>query len=429
MGFFSRLGQLFVARYRRSNGGFDRFWDGFFGTQSATGININQYTALTSTAVMACVGMLSEDVAKLPVALYRRMPDGKRQKLKKKDHFLVALLRRPNSWQNWMEFCEQMQCALVLRNNAYAVIIRNGRGDPIMFVPVNPDWTAMWESPDGGLFYRVTPVGLHMTAMLRGQPYLIPADDVLHIKRLAINGLLGASCIALAHEAVALAIGQERQAAQLMGFGARPSGVLSTEQKLTETTAKRAIENWKNLHAGIANHGRTAILEAGLKWVPLTLTAQDMEFIESRKFQLQEIARMFRVPPHKIGELSKSTNNNIESQDQGYYNDTLSGYVLRWQNKFADHFDLDDDDLHLDFDLSVLLRANITARFNSHRTGIMSGFLTPNEARAVEGLDPKTGEEKGPDALQQPSNMSIMGSQSSGTGADGGGRPEEGTTP
>jgi HK97 family phage portal protein len=304
----------------------------------------------------------------------------------------------------------------------YAVIIRNMRGIPMMLVPINPDRVALWESQDGSLWYRVTPFGLHEMAMLAGQPYLIPFDDVLHLRGFSINGLVGASRIALAREAIGLALGQERQAAQMMGFGARPSGTLSTDQKLTEEAIERAKQSWKDLHAGLQNAGRTAILEAGLKWTPLSLTSQDMEFIASRQFQIQEIARMFRVPPHKIGELSRSTNNNITQQSQEYVNDTISGYTTRWKRKFDDKFDLDDDDLFLDFDLAAILEGDLIARYNAHRIAVMSGWSSRNEVRVKEGLDPRPEAE----ALWEPANMAMAGSQSTGTTGEGRGRPEDG---
>jgi HK97 family phage portal protein len=398
---------------------------------SVTGIAINQQTALNAAAVMACVTMIAEDVAKLPVALFRRLDDGGRQRLKKKDHWLVPLLRKPNPWQNWMEFCEMLQCGLIMRGNGYAVIIRNARGIPTMLVPINPDRVSLWEGQDGGLWYRVTPFGLHEMAMLKDQPFLIPFDDVLHIRGFSVNGLMGASRIALAREAIGLTLGQERQAAQWLGNGARPSGILTTEQKLSDATIERAKTNWKNLHAGLQNSGKTAILEAGLKWTPLTMNSHDLEFIASRQFQLQEIARIFRVPPHKIGELSKGTNNNITQQSQEYVNDTISGYTTRWKRKFDEKFDLDEDDeLFLDFDLSAILEGDLVARYNVHRVGIMSGFLSRNEARRKEGFNPVPEAE----ALWSPLNMADAGSQATGGGADDGGgagtsgRPEDGTT-
>jgi HK97 family phage portal protein len=435
MGLLSRLGSFIgVAaevwrQTRAAQAGNDTTLDGLlwgdqlWSVDSATGIKINMQTALNASAVMACVTMIAEDTAKLPVGLFRRLPNGGRQKLKKGEHWLVPLLTRPNGWQNWMEFCEMLMVGIIMRGNGYAPILRDGRGRPVCLVPVNPDHVALWEAPTGELFYRVTPFGLHEMAMLRGTPFLIPFDDMLHIRSFSVNGLMGASRIALAKEAIGLVLAQERQAAQWMGSGARPSGILTTDQKLTEASVKIARENWKNLHAGLQNSGKTAILESGLKWSPLSMTSQDLQFIGSREFQLAEIARLFRIPPHKIGVFGRGMSTNLTEGSQEYVNDTISSYTIRWKRKFETTFDLDDDDLFIDFDLSEIIRADITARYNSYRTGIMSMFLTPDEARLDDGRDPmggKAGE------IQFALNTGTQGSHATGEKGDGGGRPNDG---
>lgn len=395
--------------------------DTFFSVPSVTGIQINQSTALNATAVMACVTMLAEDVAKLTPRIWRREADGGR--VEAKDHPLYELLYRPNAWQDWLEFCEQMQCSLIMRGNAYAVIGRNGRGEPVKLVPVNADWVALWESPDGELFYRVTPQGLHLMAELRGQPFLIPFVDMLHIRGFSMNGLLGVSRIVLAREAIGLFLAQEQQAARWMANGAKPSGILTTDSKLTDDAAKRMSADWKSSMSGLQNSGKTPVFEQGLKWQQLSMSSSDMEFITSRQFQLQEIARIFRIPPHMIGELSRSTNNNISQQSQEYVNYTVSGYTRRWETKFDTTFDLRRQGLEMDFDMTELLRADMVTRYNTYRTGIMSMFMTPDEARIDDGRAPMGGEAG---KLQQPKNMGTGGSQSSGDAPDGAGRPSEG---
>ncbi len=394
--------------------------DSLWSVPSVAGVEINQQTALGVASVMACVMMLTEDVAKLPVSLYRYAAN--RSRVIVTDHPLAELLEEPNDWQDWLEFCEMLQIGLVLRGNGYAVKIRNWRGKVVKLVPINPDRVALWEAPDGELFYRVTPFGLHEMAELAGQPFLIPFDDMFHLRGMSVNGLLGASRIALARDTIGLTIGQERQAAQFIGSGSKPSGVLSTEQKLDEKTKNRLRDLWKELNAGLANAGRAAILEAGLKWTPLSLSAQELQFIAARQFQLQEIARLFRIPPHMIGELSRSTNNNIVQQSQEYVNFTISGYTRRWKAKLRQSFGLRADDIHVEFDLTELVRADITARYNAYRVGIMSGFLKPNEARIDDGRDPDPEGDK----LWQPTNMADAGSQSTGTAPDGAGRPADG---
>ena len=432
MGLFSRLGSFAAAlpntwRSTRSNDttADALLWgDQLWSVPSSAGVEINQQTALGAAAVMACVQMLTEDVARLPIWLEKKRANGSRVVIT--DHPLAELMEEPNEWQDWLEFAEMVQVGLVMRGNGYAAILRNRRADPVKLIPLNPDRVALWEAPDGTLFYRVTPFGLHEMAELEPFPYLIPAADMFHLRGMSVNGLMGASRIAVARDAIGLALAQERIAAQWIGSGSKPSGVLSTEQKLDDKTVKRLRANWKEMNAGLINAGRAAIFEAGLKWTPLQLSSKEMEFVGGRQFQLQEIARMFRIPPHMIGELSRSTNNNIVQQSQEYINFTLTGYTSRWKQKLRKTFDLRQDGIDVVHDFSEIGRADAVSRYNGYRIGIMSGFLKPNEARVDDGRDPDPEGDK----LWQPVNMADAGSQSSGTGADdggGSGRPDDGT--
>jgi HK97 family phage portal protein len=408
-GFISTM-RLAARNYFSRADGSDSAWNSSFDSSvsSASGFQINQQTALNVTAVMACVSMLSEDVAKLTPGIFKRLGDGGRERVP--NHPVAKLLRCPNDWQSGFEFREMMQFSLVLRGNAYALIVRNGRGDPIKLVPINADRVAVWETPDGGLFYRVTPLGMHEMAAFKGQPFFIPAEDMLHIRGFSQNGLVGSSRINLAREAVALALGYERQAANWMGNGGRPSGV-----------AKRLGEDWRNLHGGASNSGKVAVLEQGLKFEKISLSASDLDFIASRKFQLEEVVRIFRVPPHKVGILDRATNNNISQQSQDYVNDTIAGYTCRWTERFDFTFDLSGEGLFMDWDFSILTRADQKTRYENSRMAIMSGFLKPDEARIDDGLAPVGGFA---DKLIQPLNMAAAGSQATGTQPDGGGRPE-----
>lgn len=391
---------------------------------SASGIHINQQSALSASAVMACVTMLAEDVAKLPWMVCRKQDDGYIDEAT--DHWLNDLLHEPNEWQNGFEFREQMQVSLILRGNAYAVLIRDQRGRVLKLVPVNADWVALWEAPDGQLFYRVTPQGLHMRAELAGQPFLIPFADMLHIRGFSMNGLLGVSRIGIAKEAIGLGLAMEQQAARWMGNGAKPSGVLQTDAKLTKEAAERISNDWKSMFAGLANAGKTAVLEQGLKFSKLEMTSSDLEFLASRKFQLEEIARIFRIPLHMIAQLQQSTNNNIEQQAQEYVNYTLTGYTGRWRAKMASAFGLRKDGVTVEFDYRELTAANMTARINNWRTMVMSMLATPDEARIDLRMKPKGGEA---DKLHFPGNMAAEGSQSTGTAPDDAGRPAADAAP
>ena len=405
-------------RRRSVSDDYDAGWSPF-ASHSNTGIDVSQASALKATTVMACVTMLAEDFAKCDPILYRL--DSADKRVEATDHELYDLFVAPNDWQTWFEFAEMGQFSLVMRGNGYAVKIRDARGRVKKLIPVNADWVAIWESPDGGLFYRVTPNGLHMRAELAQQPFLIPAEDMLHVRGFSMNGLVGASRIALASDAVGLALAYERQATQWFSNGAAPSGVLTTDSRLTDGAAERMAQDWQDRKSGLQNSGKILILEQGLKFQQVAMSAQAAEFIASRNFQIQEITRIFRIPSHMIGDLQRGDKTSIEQLSQEYINLTITGYTQRWAAVIARDWDLKRQGLRLDFDLSILTRANITARYNNYARGVAGGFLTQNEARKDDRRDPLPGGDK----LLTPSGMGAP-SHVSGAGAEGGGRPPDG---
>lgn len=440
MGLWSRLGGALggVRRLWRSTdstlAGEEFFTGALISTPTATGIQINQQTAMQVATVLACVSILAEDVSKMTPRLFRRRDDNKGRD-EVKDHWLADLLWQPNTWQTWPEFCRQMVVAFLLRGNGYAVIIRDGRGRPVMLVPINPDRVALWQSPDGSLFWMVTRNGLHELAVLRDLPLLIPYEDVLHLKDLSADGLVGLSRITLAREAIALAAGQEQQQARLIGNGARPSGILTTEQKLTPEIAKRAKDNWQAAQGGIVNTGKTAVLEAGLKWQALSLNSVDLQFLQLRQFQIVEICRLFRVPPHMVGaELGRGAMQQLVQQGQDYRNNTLTSHTDVWERRFDFTFSLRRQGLFVDFDEGQLLKADLVARYNAYRIAKFGGWLNTNEIRIAEGMN-SIGPEG--EAYWQPNNMlpenagDVAGSAASGEAPTGAGQPHEddGTDP
>jgi HK97 family phage portal protein len=341
-------------------------------------------------------------------------------------------LQEPNDWQNGLEFREMLQVGIILKGNGYAIIKRDGRGKPVALYPWNPDRVLVWSAETGKIFYRFTAHDVHEQALLRdlslqsvGSGQLIPADDVLHIRGFSLNGLLGMSRITMAREAIALGLSQEQQAARWMGNGARPSGMLTTDAKLSTEAAKRLEADFKANASGLNNSGKVLVGEQGLKFQPFSMTSSDLEFIASRQFQLQDVARVFRIPPHMIGELSRSTNNNIAQMAQEYINFTLTGYTNRWRAKLSSTFGLRKENLSVEFDYRDLTTADLTSQINNLRVAIMSGFGTPNEARITLGWEPSDDPEA--DKLHFPTNMAAAGSQSTGTQADEGGRPESGS--
>lgn len=409
--------------------------DSGWSSPTAAGVMVNQASAMQVSAVYSCVSILSYDLAKLGASIFRGSRRGARQKAS--DHYLAGLLKQPAPWLTWFEFCAMMQCAVLLRGNGYAVILRDAKGYPRALVPINPDRVALWEAADGELFYMVTRSGLHEMAVLRSEPLLIPSEDIFHLKALSLNGLLGLSPISMARESIGLAIAQEQLASRWAGNSAKPSGVLQTDQKLSPDAAKRLAEDWKTLNSGLYNAGKTAVLEQGLKWQQLSMTLQDMEFIAARQFQLAEIARVFRVPLHMLGEMQKGTGSTITQQGQEYLNYSLSTWIEMWEQRIPFTFGLDLDELFIEFDVDRLLRADIGTRYDANRVALGgAGWMKINEIRAGEGLD----DVDGGDTVLRPVNTQPIdapiqvgaGQNPPGVGSDqtgkigqGGGRPKE----
>jgi len=384
---------------------------------SSSGALVSQATAITVPTVYACVSIRAEDVARCTPRLYRPLPDGSREPVK--DHPVARLFKRPNAIQNWFEFAEQMTTGLLLRGNAYAVILRDRRGQPEQLIPVNPDAVMVLEAADGQIFYNVNRVGLYQIAVLRGLPQSIPAEDIFHLRGMAFNATVGLNRLGVARDAVGISIGLMQQAARWMNNGARPSGVLQTDKSLTQQAADRLKASWNSLFTGIQNVGSVAVLEEGLEWKPMSLTSVDLQFIEQRKLSVLDICQWFRVPPHKVGVVDANAKLNQAQADQSYVNETIMPDLERWEQKFVQTFDLDAEGLEVDFDESSLLRADIMTRINIGRLAVMSGLMSPNEWRKSEKLAPV----EGGDQVLAPVNLAALGSDLSGTAPDGAGRP------
>ena len=422
MSLLSRLRGL-LTWGKRDYGDDNAGWSngGMWGVGAASGVDINQATALSATTVLACISMLCEDFAKCQPSLFRTAPDGER--IPALDHELSDLLESPNDYQSGFDFRSMMMFSFLMRENAYAVKIRDGRGKVVKLIPVNADWVALWQAPGGELFWLVTPNGLKMMAELRTERFLIPYEDVFHVKGLSMNGLTGLSRIVAAKESIGLGIAYERQAAQWMGNAATPSGVLTTDGKLTPEAAKRMAEDWRQKKGGLQNSGAIVVLEQGLKYQQTAMTAEAADFINSRKFQITDIARIWRVPAHMIGDLERATSNTIEQLQASYINLTMTSHTLRWRDAIRFSWGLIAAGIDVDFDLSILTKADFAAQLNNGRVAIAGGVMTQNEVRLTLGLKPLPGG----DVLLSPLNMGQAGSHATGVAPPGAGRPEQGS--
>jgi len=412
-----------VALFKRdssSQNSDDQLWSaGWYASQTVSGLQISQVSALSASAVYGAVRVLSEDVAKIKPFLFKKRADGSRDIVT--DHWLAKLFRQPNDWMTGWDFRIFLMVQLCLRQNAYFVIIRNHGGRPIKFVPVNSDRVAIWEAPSGAIFYRVTPLGLHERAELAGEPFLIPSEDICHIRGISLNGLMGSALIVLGKEAIGLNLAYEQQAARWMGSGAKPSGVLQTDQKLTNETAKRLASDWRDLHTGIQNIGKIAVLERGLKYQPIAFDAAQMDFLNNRRFSIEEIARLLRVPIHMLAfPQARGSQGTTEQNASEYVNYILTSYTTSIGERFDLTFDIEGEGLELGWDYSTLTRADRSARVAMYTKAVAGGIWTANECRLDDGLDPLPNGDK----LWMPTNSAFAGSQAGAGLPDGGGRPE-----
>lgn len=393
------------------------------GVASATGLTISQGTSVSISTVYACTTIRAKDMSRCAPRLMKQ--GSARSDKSITDHPVAKLFKRPNWIQTWSEFARQMHVAYLLKGNAYAVILRNGKGDPTALIPINPDGVLVLEAVDGSLFYQVTRFGLFQMAALRGQPMAIPEEDIFHLRGLSFNMLVGISLVSIARDSFGVAMGLEQQSARFMNNGARPSGILQTDKLLSEATAKRLRDQWESLRSGIQNAGKTAILEEGLKWQPMQLSSVDLEFVAQREFSISDIARWFDMPLYKLGIKGEMSRLKPDDVDQQYVNSTIMPDLVLWEEKFEQRFNLDEDNLKADFDERRLLRSAEATRVNTQRLKIMSGISTQNECRAENG-DPAL---PGGDVLLTPVNLAASGSDMTGTAPDGAGRPSSGTAP
>lgn len=390
---------------------------------TATGLQVSQATAMTVSTVYRCVNIIARDVARCRPKLVRRGKGGEEIVVGPDEHHIARLLVKPNRVQTWFGFIQQMTAARKLRGNGFAAILRPDGYEPAELIPINPDAVMMLEAADGSLFYNTNRLGLFQIAVLRGLPISIPAEDVLHFRELSFNMLLGASPIGLGRDEIALAMSQTQQASRFAGSGARPSGILKSPKLLTAEAAARLKTSWNQFVSGLQNVGTTAVLEDGLEFQPLQLTSVDLQFDAARERQVYEIARYFGVPPYKLGVREEGSKLDPSKADQAYVNEVIAPELDLMEAQIEDTFGLGAEGLEIQFDTSRLLRADVSTRYNAYRVAVLTGIMTPNEARRSEGLPPMPGG----DNLMVPANTAALGSDMTGTAPDAAGRPDAGT--
>lgn len=357
------------------------------GGKSSAGVNVNNENALKLSPVWACVRVLSEDIGSLPLNVYKREEKGKS---KASDHPVHRLLHdRPNPEMTAMAFRETITAHILTWGNGYAEIERNGAGKPVALWPITPNRVEVGRNLAKQKVYKVK---------VDGKEVVISSENILHIPGLGFDGLTGYSPIGMARQAIGLGLAAEEYGAQFFGNGSKPGGILKRaagSPNLSKEAKARLKESWEAAHQGLSNAQRVAVLEEGMEWQQIGIAPEDAQFLDTRKFQVIEIARMFRVPPHMIGALENATFSNIESQSLEYVTRTLRPWLVRWEQNL--NYDLFSESERPKFFaehvIDGLLRGDSASRIAYYQGMFNMGAFSPNDIlelenkNAVEGGD------------------------------------------
>lgn len=360
-----------------------RSWQGFDidpsrSQRNPSGIRITPDTALQSTTVLACVRVLGESVASLPCNLYRKTKDGGKELAN--DHPLFDILNSaPNSWQTAYEYFEQMMLHATLHGNAYSYIKSGSKGFATELIPLHPTRVQVERLPNGRLRYTYS--------QEHGKQVVYPQDKIVHLRWLSDDGVLGMVPVQLSQDAIALSRACEIHGSAFFGNGAMPGICLETDQVLDQSSASALRENWERMHRSSNNAFRTAVLMGGLKAHEIGSSNSDSQFLETRRMQVEEICRIFRCPPHLVGDLSRSSFSNIEQQSIDFLQHTLQPWLTRIQACLGRDVVIDKN-LFVEFDPRQLLRGDVSARASYYTTMWNLGVTSINELRAWESLNP-----------------------------------------
>lgn len=365
----------------------------FYMGPSIAGSLVNERSSMQTTAVYACVRIIAETIASLPLQAYRNVGDGKE---KMTDHPLYRILHdAPNPEMTSFTLRETMMAHLLLWGNSYCQIIRSGRGDVLGLYPLLPELMTVDRDSRGEIFYNYRK---------DGGSHLLGAEDVLHVPGLGFDGIVGYSPIAMAKNAIGLGIAAEEYGGRFFANNATPSGILSTAGVLKDPGKVR--DAWQAAYGGLRNSNKVAVLEEGLQYQPISMDHSDAQFLETRKFQIEEICRIFQVPPHLVADLSKSSFNNIENQSISFVVHTIRPWLVRIEQAMNRKLFNEEEqgECFVSFNASALMRGDYKSRMDGYAIGIQNGFFSVNDVRRMENLDPIS-EEDGGDLYLTNGNM------------------------
>mgnify|MGYP000936672954 FL=1 len=388
MSIFSRL---FRSRDKPEN------WRGsssaFFFGSSNSGKPVNERTAMQTSAVYACVRVLSETLASLPLHVYKYVDNGGKEM--QTQHYLYPILHdNPNPEMTSFVFRETLMSHLLIWGNAYAQIIRDGRGRVLAMYPLLPNRMEVDRAPSGALVYTYR-LSIDDVQYKQETTLTLGPDDVLHIPGLGFDGLVGYSPIAMAKNAIGMALATEEYGATFFANGANPGGVLEHPGVIKDPQKVR--DSWNSAYQGGGKAHKVAVLEEGMSYKTIGIPPEQAQFLETRKFQLNEIARIFRVPPHMIGDLDRSSFSNIEQQGLEFVKYTLDPWVIRWEQVLQKSLVLpsEKNSLFVKFNVDGLLRGDYAKRMSGYALARQNGWMSANDIREMENMNQIPAEEGG----------------------------------
>ena len=362
--------------------------------RTTSGKPVNERTAMQTTAVYACVRILAEAVASLPLHVYEYQDDGGKKLVH--DHPLYYLLHdEPNPEMTSFVFRETLMSHLLIWGNAYAQIIRDGAGRVLGLYPLLPDKMEVQRDDKGNIYYVYSRNSDENPTFKEYGNIKLKAEDVLHIPGLGFDGLIGYSPIAKKLAPYSSQASVMPTAFFAIANGANPGGVLEHPGVLKDPSKVR--ESWNSVYRGVGNAHKIAVLEEGMKYQQIGIPPEEAQFLETRKFQINEIARLYRIPPHMVGDLDKSSFSNIEQQSLEFVKYTLDPWVIRWEQSLQRSLLLPGEKGKYFIKLNVdgLLRGDYQSRMNGYAVGRQNGWFSANDIREMENMNPIPDEEGG----------------------------------
>lgn len=365
--------------------------------KAESGETVNEKSAMQIATVYACVRLLAESVAGLPLHLYRYTEDSDRDKERATDHPLYKLLyRQPNPEMTSFSFFETLMTHLLLYGNAYAQIIRDGRNSVVSLYPLLPENVEVDRDENGRIYY-IYHAYTDEKPGERDKDIFFRSDEIFHVPGLGFNGLVGFSPIAMMKNSLGTTLAVEKYGSAFFKNGAQPSGVLEHPGVLKNPEKLR--ENWSEIYGGPGNAHRVAVLEEGMAYKAISLPPEDSQFLSTRQFGVNEICRIFRVPPHLVQDLEHATFSNIEHQSIDFVVHTLTPWLVRFEQAIVKDLLLESeqDAYFPKFNVDGLLRGDYQSRMRGYATGISNGFLSPNDCRRLENMNLIPAEKGGDD--------------------------------